>query len=212
MRSGDIVTSNAFPEELSVPVLPIRNSVVFPVPIDTPLRVIRKNLRSTMDVVKDSERRWFVALAQRDPKLENPGPADRYSVGSLMCMMHCTTTVGQHDVEMFGLSRVKVTEWLHRSGVMVAKVRLIPALGVNRPVLMSTLRAAALNHLGDISEEFTELVEECGNLGMLSDLVATNLPSPVEIRQSVLEIEEPELRARVLLRLLGGHLEPEVSH
>ena len=70
------------PHILELPILPIRNTVIFPV-LAFPINVGRKK---SIGAVEDalSKERYMAIFAQKDPAKENPGEFDLYEIGSMI--------------------------------------------------------------------------------------------------------------------------------
>jgi ATP-dependent Lon protease len=77
IRTGGNGQSLTIPNLL--PILPIRNVVVFPGTV-MPLNVGRQKSKNLLDEVMPAEKVIGV-ITQRNPDVEDPGPGDLYSVG-----------------------------------------------------------------------------------------------------------------------------------
>src|SRR3954463_1561836 len=67
-----------------IPILPIRNIVVFPGTV-MPLNVGRQKSKNLLDDVMPGDKLVGV-ITQKNPDVEDPGPEDLYSVG-VVCMI-----------------------------------------------------------------------------------------------------------------------------
>src|SRR6478736_3444723 len=96
---------HTIPDEL--PVLPVRDTVVFPNAV-IPLTVGRE---SSVKLINDVQQRdgMLLVLTQRDKRVDAPGPADLYEVGTVS-MVHrvMKTPEGNLFVIIMGVARTRV--------------------------------------------------------------------------------------------------------
>src|SRR6187397_1653639 len=96
------------PEEL--PILPVRDAVIFPNAV-IPLTVGRE---SSVKLINDVQQNngMLVVVTQRDKRVDSPGPADLYEVGTVS-MVHraMKTPEGNLFVIIMGVSRVKLQDF-----------------------------------------------------------------------------------------------------
>ena len=90
-----------------LPVLPLKDVVLFPYVI-IPLSVSREKSIAAVDAAL-AEQRILLLLAQRDPSVEEPGPADLYETGTAAAVMRMLKLPdGRIRLLVQGLSRVRV--------------------------------------------------------------------------------------------------------
>src|ERR1700675_4316845 len=106
---GDKVnkTERVIPKEL--PVLPVRDTVLFPGAV-MPLPVGRESSLALLDSLEGAEN-LLAVVAQLDPRVENPTGADLHSVGTL-AKVHNMVRMPNGNVVAFleGLERIRVAE------------------------------------------------------------------------------------------------------
>ena len=96
------------PEHL--PLLPIRDAVVFPSMI-LPLFVGRDVSIKAIETAAEGDR-LLALVTQRDPDVDEPSPEDLYSIGTVgMIMRMMRLPDGRLKVLVQGLSKVRVTEY-----------------------------------------------------------------------------------------------------
>ena len=97
------------PSEL--PILPVRDAVIFPNAV-IPLTVGRE---SSVKIINDVQQGdgMLVVLTQRDKRVDAPGPADLYDIGTVS-MVHrvMKTPEGNLFVIIMGVSRTRVQEFI----------------------------------------------------------------------------------------------------
>ena len=81
-------------QTLVLPVLPVRNTVLFP-HVVTPLFVDRDRSLRAIEESMGGER-TLVVLAQRDPEIERPGADDLYTIGTEAVVVQ-VDAFGAHD-------------------------------------------------------------------------------------------------------------------
>src|SRR6185295_17397570 len=107
---SDPDTTN-LPPVLDVPVLAIRNTVIFPV-LAFPINVGRnKSVRAVEEALASPDKLLGI-VAQRDPKTENPGTAELYQVGTVVKILKSVKVPGNKlNVIIQGIARIRVDDW-----------------------------------------------------------------------------------------------------
>ena len=107
-RQGDSDGLIVIPDEL--PVLTLRNTVLFPGSI-VPLGIGRpKTVRLVEEGIKENG--LVAVVAQRDPDVDDPVPADLYSLGCAARLVKLVkASKDNFSVVVQGLSRVRMTEY-----------------------------------------------------------------------------------------------------
>ena len=199
------------PEQL--PVLPLRNTVIFP-GVPTQLLVGRDGSLELMRTALE-QGRVFAAVAQRDTQVEDPKPDDLYSVG-IVGMVHRTFNMpdGNMQVLVRGLQRVELIEYVQRDPFLVAQVMALEESGTEGQ--QETLALA--QNLSQLFQKMVDLVpglEEdlqvtAINLekqpAQLSHFVASGLDLPVAEKQKLLEEDNIKKRLKALTVSLNNEL------
>src|SRR5271169_4711646 len=108
------------PETRRIPVLPVRDTVLFPHAV-LPLTVGRE---SSIQLIESlGEERTIVVTAQLDPRLDSPKPADLHVVGTL-ATVHKVVRMPNQSRFVFteGVSRVRLVRFEQSEPFMVAEV------------------------------------------------------------------------------------------
>ncbi len=180
-----------FPEGV-MPVMPLRNSVLFPHQV-APLSVGRE---STLALIRDcagSDQRIAV-IAQREAAVERPEPDDLYEMG-------CAATVvkifdmpdGNKSVVIQGLHRVRVSRYLGSTPYLTGLVEEpVAAEGgdLHAEALVSNLRSLirrAADLTSHLTSEHASFLLSIEDPGQFADFAAGALNVRVEDRQEVLE-------------------------
>ncbi len=199
------------PEE--VPVLTIRNTVLFPgviFPItlgrDMSIKLVREAAK------KD---KIIAVVAQRNPEVEDPAQEDLYEVGTLA---HIIRTMRMPDgtttVIIQGRKRIHIDEYTQKEPYFKAKISNL----VDLPVTENGEFQAITQSIRDISEKIINLapnipseaniaIRNIDSASFLVHFVASNLNIGVAEKQGVLSNLNPSDRAVKVLELLTKELQ-----
>jgi ATP-dependent Lon protease len=200
-----------FGEEL--PVLPIRNAVLFPGAV-APFDVGREKSVALVEDIENLPQPIIAIFAQRDPATDDPKQTDLYPVGVaarvLKALKHSS---GNYSLILQGLLRVRMESLVQSSPYLRARVtRLEQAKydDIETEALAMSLRDIAkqvIQLMPELPREATSLIDSIGEPSQLADLVAANLDAPVEEKAQLLETIDVKERIRKVLRLLTRQLE-----
>lgn len=204
--------ASSLPSELELPVLAIRNTVIFPV-LAFPINVGRdKSLKAIEQAMANDQLLGIVA--QRDAKNEDPDTDELYQTGTVVRILKSVIMPGNKlNVIIQGLSRVQIDEWQQTSPHLAAKVTVHPqpeGEGREFDKLLSQLRELARRIIDlspHIPSEASFLVRSIDNPGMLADIVATNLSIGVEEKQELLETFDARERIEKVIVLLQKEIQ-----
>ena len=200
------------PSEL--PVLPLRDIVIYPFMI-VPLFVARdKSIRSVDEAL--SQNRMIFLVSQKDIDVEEPTQSDLYKVGTVAVIMRMLKLPdGRIRILIQGLSRAKVESVINENGQIRAKLTTIsePIVQPDSLVVEALVRnvrgsmETAANLGKNISPEVLAIITGLEDAGRLADLSASNLELKVEDGQSVLDSFDPVKRLRRVNELLNKEIE-----
>src|SRR5437773_9407645 len=106
-RGGNLLNKNHLRK---LPVLPIKNTVLFPF-IHMPFSVGRPASLVALEAAVASEEKEILVLSQRDSEVESPGKDDLYSIGTTAIIKKAARGEdGRVQVIVLGSERVKVDE------------------------------------------------------------------------------------------------------
>src|SRR5271156_5965239 len=200
-----------FGDEL--PVLPIRNAVLFPGAV-APFDVGREKSVALVEDVDNLTSPVIAIFAQRDPATDDPGAEDLHKVGCaarvLKALKHSS---GNYSLILQGLTRIKLDDVTQTGPYLKAKVKRLEEAGLEddeAEALSMSLRDIAkqvIQLMPELPREAGSLIDSIQAPGALADLVAANLDAPVEEKAGLLETVEVKERIRKVLRLLTRQLE-----
>jgi ATP-dependent Lon protease len=202
----------ANPTEL--PVLPLRNLVLFP-GVVLPVDVGRPgSLRLVEEVVGKGAQARLVVTTQRDPQKEDPGPEDLHTIGlevEVLKVVKLSET--RVTVVLRGLERVRLTDFSRRIPYLVARVEAVPDL-VPQPIevegLSMAVREAARQMIElspEIPDEAATVLDNVQSPGRLADLAAANLEMTTEERLELLGEADVKKRLDKVLALHRHRIE-----
>src|SRR6188768_1425444 len=200
-----------FGDEL--PVLPIRNAVLFPGAV-APFDVGREKSVALVEDVHNLDSPVIAIFAQRDPATDDPSADDLYPVGCaarvLKALKHSS---GNYSLILQGLVRIRLSDLTQTTPYLRAKIVRVesPSLeDVEAEALAMSLRDVAkqvIQLMPELPREAASLIDSIQAPGALADLVAANLDAPVEEKSQLIETVDIKERIRKVLRLLTRQLE-----
>jgi ATP-dependent Lon protease len=205
-------SSTDLPDSLEVPVLAIRNTVIFPV-LAFPINVGRPQSVRAVEKALESPEKLLGIVAQRDPKTENPDHDDLYQVGTVVKILKMVKVPGNKlNVIIQGLSRAKVDSWVSEEDYLRAQLSPKPQEEATEEArgLMSTLRELAQKIIDlspQIPAEASFLVRSIDEPGVLADIVASNLNVPPEEKQELLQTFSTRERMEKVIALLNKEIQ-----
>jgi ATP-dependent Lon protease len=127
-----------------MPILPLRGVVVYP-QTAVPLTIGQPRSIRLVDDVSITTEKLIGLVAARDPELENPGPADLYSVGTI-ASVHRLFRAPDNTIRLLvqGLMRFRLIEFVGEEPYLKARVEIIPEIvetGLEVEALARTARA-----------------------------------------------------------------------
>ena len=196
-----------------LPVLPIRNAVLFPAAV-APFDVGREKSVALVEDIENLDQPIIAIIAQRDPSTDDPSQNDLYPVGVaarvLKALKHSS---GNYSLILQGLVRIRLEEVVTSEPYIRARVSRLdePATeDVESEALAMSLRDIAkqvIQLMPELPREAGSLIDSIQEHGQLADLVAANLDAPVDEKAQLLETLDAKERIRKVLRLLTRQLE-----
>ncbi len=198
----------------TLPILPIRNTVLFPGMV-TPLQVGRPGSRQLLEETLPHSKIIGV-FAQKDPATDDPKPDDLYQVGVAATVLKLFRPAeNQIVVVVQALERIAIRKVLLAHPFIRAEVeRLAPVA----PLPGEKEFAATVQGLRDSAIKLVELTAEesepvkmvllnIEDPGQLADFIAGSLNLSVAEKQKLLEERDIAARVRAVHRAVTGQLE-----
>jgi len=200
------------PENL--PVLPVRDIVVFPYMI-LPLFVGREmSIRAIEDSLNTN--RMVLLLTQKDVELESPTTEDLYSIGTVGLVMRMLKLPdGRAKILLRGISKARALSYPQTEPFLKANIEKISE---KKPETLTIEDEAQIRTVKEQLERVVSLgktilpdimgvVESVEDVGRLADLVASNIGLKTEQAQEILETMDPIQRLKRASELLEREIE-----
>ncbi|OUL17888.1 endopeptidase La [Nostoc sp. T09] len=191
----------------ALPVLPIGDTVVFPLAI-APIAVGQeRSIKLVDDVMRGN--RIIAMVAQHNREVRPARPEDLYTVGTATIIRQFQRRPdGTIRLIVQGLERVQLTDFLQTEPYLLARINPLPERldpGTETEALMRTLRGVfqQLVRLSpQLPDELVTIAENLTDERQMVYLAAANVPLESSDRQSILEMEAIADQLRRLIELL----------
>jgi ATP-dependent Lon protease len=196
--------------EKVVPVIPIRDGIIFP-STDSVLTFGRPKSLAALESAFQKERVVCFVL-QKNARLNDPTTDDLYPIGTLSRIERMIRTDGEINAQVRGLSRVKILSYERHESYFMAKVVELPDEVENNEEIK-----ALCNHLTNEFRKamnygksadfllFMNIMSETSP-AELSDLIASALDLKPNERQELLEMSNVKERLQKLSELLSKEI------
>ena len=197
---------------VSLPILPLRNSVLFP-GLVMPLVIGREKTLRLLDVVSGKDEVIGV-LTQKDKDTHDPGPDDLYEIGTTARILRVVREREQGvDIVVQGIQRFQVNKFTQTTPFLSANVTLVPEEDkhdVETEALMRNLKTVTtevLQLIPEMPSTAAEMVDQVDAPSRLVYLIASNLPITTEEKMEILGMTNVPDSMRATLKILHHHLE-----
>ena len=196
-----------------VPVLPVRNLVLFP-SVVSPILIGRE---SSKLLIQQAEKKHFVigVVTQRDPEVERPVQADLYETGVYAKVVKTLTLPnGNITAIVQAQGRLKVERMLKLTPYMECQVSLLEELSPEKndrefKTAVSDLREQVEKYIEvseDIPDEASFAIKNITNDIMAINFVCSNMPFPVKEKMKLLEKELVKERLFNLMKIINREI------
>jgi ATP-dependent Lon protease len=201
------------PNPVALPVLPLRDVVVYPHMV-IPLFVGREKSIRALDTAMEGDKQ-ILLIAQRSPDVDDPGLRDLYAIGTIATVLQLLKLPdGTIKVLVEGVTRARVGDEDAREGYLAAAAQALdsPFGGDPREV------EAACKSLTSVFEQYVkinrkvppELLTTLSGIddpSRMADTVAAHLGVRLHDKQRVLETTDVRERLELLIGLVDGEID-----
>ena len=179
----------------TLPVLPLKNTVLFPFLLH-PLLVNSERSKKLIDSVLVSPQRLMMSVAVRHPVEGSPGPQDVYRAGTVLRIVKMIKFPDDsYRLLVQGVTRAKVEEFEAESPFLTGRIAILEEVGDAESVEATALARNVRDQFGTLIMESSRLSDDLQLLAQnldddyskLADLVASNLALDVAGKQRMLE-------------------------
>ncbi|MBN1142875.1 MAG: endopeptidase La [Bacteroidales bacterium] len=204
----------------SLPILPLRNTVLFPGVI-IPITVGREK---SMKLVREIYQKGKVigTVAQRDPNLDDPEPDEMYSVGTMAQLLRILEMPdGSTSVIIQGKKRFSIREFIATEPYYVARVEELQDVKPRRKdhefeAIVGSLKDLSLKIIklsSNIPQETSFAVKNIESSSFLINFISSNSDIRMHEKQHLLEQSNLKKRATALLQYLSREVQMlELKH
>ena len=198
----------------SLPILPVRDVVIFPYMI-LPLFVGRDISIKAIEHATETNK-LILLVSQRDVNVETPAKEDLYTVGTVGTILRMLKLPdGRLKILVQGLSKAKIIKYTQTDPFYVGEIDKIidqeqPKLTLEVEALMRNVKELVDKSLAlgkSFLPDIIVLIENIEEPGRLADLVASNLGLKAEQAQELLEETDPILRLKKIGEILSHEVE-----
>lgn len=170
-EQSNATEANIFPTTL--PILPLRGLVVFP-QTAVPLTIGQPRSIRLVDEVSSSDQRFIGLLTSKNPELDNPGPSDLYTIGTIG-MVHRLFRAPDGSIRLLvhGMARFRIEEFIQTEPFLQASISLLPEIAESGIEVEALARNARnqFEHIGDLLPSIPR--ELVGSISVLQDPLQT---------------------------------------
>jgi ATP-dependent Lon protease len=208
-----MLTSKEKPDTKRLPMMPIREVVIFPYMM-TPFVVGRESSVRALEEAMAGDKKIFLA-AQHDASVDEPKPNEIFSVGTIVNIVQSLKLPdGNIKVLVEGVERAKVVSVSDEDGFFRAIVKTSSYRVETGPQL-----DALVSRVTGLFEQYVKLSQNLNyeqmlqairggdEPGKLADTVGANLPLTLEEKQELLEIFDPIDRLTRVAEMLDIEIE-----
>ena len=197
-----------------VPVLPLRNMVLFPTVV-MPVTVGRK---SSLKLIQNAsaDGKQIAVFCQKDPDTENPGLNDLYSVGVLAKVIRVFDMPDQTTtVVLQGMQRIKLRSIINDTPYLVGTAELFPEVlpptrSKEFKAIVDSCKDAAIKYVklsDNIQPDAAFALKNISNGLFLINFICANLPFDIKDKARLLREGTCSSRALSLLSLLNREIQ-----
>jgi ATP-dependent Lon protease len=205
------INAEETPEEL--PILPLRNTVLFP-GVVIPITVGRdKSIKLIQEAYKGDK--TLGVVSQKNDEIEDPTESDLNSIGTIAHILKLLKMPdGNITVIIQGKKRFKIKEFTQKEPYLRAKIEAFnqkkKPSGKGFDALVGSIKDLAsqiIEQSPTIPSEATFAIKNIESPTFLINFIASNMKADVPVKQGLLEVPELKERANSLLEHLTKELQ-----
>ena len=213
LNDDDEANLDAEPIPDEIPILTLRNTVLFP-GVVIPITVGRdKSIKAVNDAYKTDK--LIGVLAQKDSNIEEPTVSDLEDIGTVAKIVKLIKMQdGGTTIIIQGKKRFKVEEITEDEPYFKAKITVLVEENLKDDAdfsaMVSSIKDLAAQIIGlspNLPSEASIILKNIENPSFLIHFVSSNLNSDIREKQKLLEINNIKARAELLMNLMQTELQ-----
>ena len=199
------------PDEM--PILPVRNLVLFP-GVVSPILIGRE---SSMALVRRAEKKNLLIgiVCQRDPEVDDPAQEDLYEYGVFARVMkHLTLPNGNVTVILQAFGRMRLVHLTNSTPFLTGQVEAAPEISVEKrdrewKTAIEDLRKMAYEYVSmsdEIPDEANFAISNISNAEMALNFICSNMPFSIKEKMKLLEAESVKERLFGAMKALNREI------
>ncbi|OAT25582.1 endopeptidase La [Proteus myxofaciens] len=200
------------PERIEIPVLPLRDVVVYPHMV-IPLFVGREKSIHCLEAAMNDNKQ-IMLVAQKDASTDEPGVNDLFSVGTVASVLQMLKLPdGTVKVLVEGIRRAKITTLSDNGEYFQAKAEYLETPAVDERE-QEVLNRTAINQFEGyiklnkkIPPEVLASLHTIEESAKLADTIASHMPLKLKDKQAVLEMSDVTERLEYLMAMMESEID-----
>jgi ATP-dependent Lon protease len=207
------MTDTTRPETLELPVLPLRDVVVFPHMV-IPLFVGRDKSIRALDLAMEGDKR-ILLVAQKSAETDDPVAEDLYTIGTLAQVLQLLKLPdGTIKVLVEGMSRVEVSNVHEVDGTLAGSAAGIDPIDSREPREIEAIARSLVSLFEQyvktnrkLPPELLQTLAGIDEPGRLADIVAAHVGVRLAEKQRLLETIDTAARLELLVGFVDGEID-----
>ncbi|TWT21388.1 endopeptidase La [Luteimonas marina] len=207
------MTDRPASESLQLPVLPLRDVVVFPHMV-IPLFVGRDKSIRALDIAMEGDKR-ILLVAQKSAETDDPEGDDLYQIGTLAQVLQLLKLPdGTIKVLVEGVSRVTVSQVREVDGTLAGVGQVVDAVDGREPREVEAIARSLVSLFEQyvktnrkLPPELMQTLSGIDEPGRLADIVSAHLGVRLGEKQRLLETIDTAERLELLVGLVDGEID-----
>lgn len=195
-----------------IPILPLRNTVIFP-GTSMPIAIARPKSLKLIKSLNRQRGKYVGLICQKDAEVEDPEMGDMYQIGVIGEIIRVLELPDDQNITVIfqGKKRFKLTEITRNEPFLKGRYEILETVPVLKTdteykALLDSIRDLMIQMLrmyGDPPKEFIQRLKSDVVSSVLVNYCCSNLPVPGAEKQALLEIGDDKERAYRLLVILN---------
>lgn len=202
--------------EGDLPILPLRNTILFP-GSTMPISVGRDKSKNLIKDLQRKKKKLVGLFCQKDGQMDEPMLADLYTLGVVGEILRVIELPDSEDITVLfharnriNLEKITKTSPYLLGSCTPAELENVSDNDTEYKVLLASIRELMIKMLklyGEPPKEFIAKINSKEKNFNLVNFCSTNLPVPINEKQELLEIDSEKQRAYQLLILLNREIQ-----